>query len=70
MRRICVRLALKASQSALSPSFAPGGSYRYKCPGSTEPKTDTVYPVPKKTAMITKEERLVQPYVLLALFTS
>ena len=50
----------------------PGGNggYRYKGPGSNAPKAnDTTNP--KKTAMVTeKEEALMQPYPLLAIFNS
>jgi phage shock protein PspC (stress-responsive transcriptional regulator) len=49
----------------------PGANdgYRYKSPENTPKPTDT--PVIKKTAMVTKEEEgLVQPYILLACFTS
>jgi phage shock protein PspC (stress-responsive transcriptional regulator) len=46
-----------------------GDGYRYKSPENTPKPTDT--PVIKKTAMVTKEEEgLVQPYILLACFTS
>jgi len=49
----------------------PGANdgYRYKSPEKTPKPADT--PVIKKTAMVTKEEEgLVQPYILLACFTS
>ena len=50
----------------------PGANdgYRYRSPENTPKSTDT--PVIKKTALVTKEEeeRLVQPYILLACFTS
>ncbi|HTI91268.1 MAG TPA: PspC domain-containing protein [Puia sp.] len=49
----------------------PGSNdgYRYKSPENTPKPADT--PVIKKTALVTKEEEgLVQPYILLACFTS
>ncbi|HEY4288848.1 MAG TPA: PspC domain-containing protein [Puia sp.] len=49
----------------------PGANdgYRYKSPENTPGSADT--PVIKKTALVTKEEEgLVQPYILLACFTS
>jgi len=49
----------------------PGANdgYRYKSPGNTPKPADT--PIIKKTALVTKEEeRLTQPYILLACFTS
>lgn len=46
-----------------------GDGYRYKSPENTPKPADT--PVIKKTALVTKEEEgLVQPYILLACFTS
>jgi hypothetical protein len=50
----------------------PGSNdgYRYKGPGSSAPKAvDTTSP--KKTALVTqKEEAMIQPYPLLAIFNS